>query len=106
MKKGPLTKEEIVIIQESKKSIEELATELDRSISSVSKHYVPKTPKRKKEETQMLKSMGRHTRNGQRVATILTKGASELADDIRKNSVHNRKIDQSCIHRPFGKEEK
>lgn len=101
MKKGPLTKEEIDTIKNSNKSIEELAHDLDRSLTSVAKHFVPKS--KPKQETMARKAMGRHKRNGKYVATIMTQAASEIADETRKKK--GSRLSDSCIHKPYGDDE-
>jgi hypothetical protein len=99
--KGKLSKAEIFFIQQHGHiTPEEIAHELDRPVSTVMKHYVP-TPKeeKKKESTPFMKLMGRHERNGKKVATVLTTGAAQLADSIRPQL----KVDTaSYIHKPMG----
>jgi hypothetical protein len=100
MKKGPLTKEEIEIIKTSDKSIEELANDLDRSLTSVAKHYVVKT--KSKPETIARKAMARHKRNGKYVAVVMTQAAGEIADEVKKQ--FKRTLNSDCIHKPYGDE--
>ena len=103
-KAAPLTKTEIFYIQENpeNKTIHELAEELNRSPKVVAKHFVEKKePEPVREESALLKLMGRHKRNDKNVATVMTKAASELADNTRPNRLVNKKL-SSAIHRPMG----
>lgn len=56
----------------------------------------------KKEQTMMMKQFGRVRKDSSKPvqATVMTPGASELADDTRK--MNKPKKDQPHIHRPFG----
>lgn len=99
--KGKLSKAELFFIQEhGHLTVEEVAHELDRPVSTVAKHHQPKVAEKKpsKTSTPFMRSMGRHERNGKKVATILTKGASEIADANRKTP---RISDASYIHKPL-----
>lgn len=103
--KGKLSKAEIFYIeQHGHLDPEQIAEELDRSVSSVLKYYTPKPEivKKAKEDTPFMRNLGRHKRNGKVVATILTKGASDVADSSRKSV---KVSDLSYIHNPRGNDE-
>lgn len=112
-KRGALSKVEKYYIEGNVDlPVEEIAAELDRTVNSVQKHMdtvsgakpkaePAKTKTKKAKETQMMKVMGRHERNGQKVATVMTKAASELSDAQRPKRVMNKKI-QDAIHKPRG----
>lgn len=113
VKKGSLTKQEKFYIKENpeKKTVCELAKELDRSPGVVAKHYIQPafdapvepvpTPPVANPEAPMFQLMGRHKRNNTHVSTVMTKAASELADATRPARIANKKI-QSAIHKPKG----
>ena len=44
--------------------------------------------------------MGRKKRGDEKVATVMTRAASEMADDTRPKRVLNKKL-QKSIHKPF-----
>ena len=117
VKKGSLTKQEVFYIEQNpeKKTIHELAKELDRSPKLVAKHYVQPvmtpieesvatptaTTTTTHAESPMFQLMGRKQRSGKNVATVMTKAASELADATRPSRIANKKM-QSAIHKPMG----
>ena len=112
-KAGKLTSAEQYYIETNphSKTIHELATELDRSPKTVAKYYETKavievTPEEKAQivnpESPMFQLMGRHKRNDQNVATVMTKAASELADATRPNRVANKGKLKDAIHKPKG----
>lgn len=112
-KKGRLSKVELSYIEHSPdKSIEEIAKDLNRSVNVVQKAMdaIKKeaSEKRKgtveqteKQETQMMKLMGRKTVKGRTGIAIMTKEASELSDATRSNRIKNKKINDA-IHKPLG----
>lgn len=78
-------------------SVKELAKKFnvtEKLIKEVSAAAAPKTepkpsvkdPVEKKESAIGMKLIGRHKRNGQSVATVMTKSASELGDSSRKST--------------------
>ena len=112
VKQGKLSKQEVFYIEQNpdKRTICELAKELDRSPKMVVKHYtetaeavVEATAEatEAKPESPMFGLMGRKERNGQKVATIMTKAASEMADATRPNRIVNKKL-MAAIHKPKG----
>jgi hypothetical protein len=113
MKKGQLTKYEKFYIQENPDNltIHELAKELDRTPTIVGKYFMKQQqqtedtqepePQTKKPEAEMFKLMGRHKRNNQNVATVMTKSASELADATRPERIATKNKLSSAIHKPI-----
>jgi len=111
-KSGNLTKQEMYYVKQNPENltIEELAKELDRTPKTVAKHYIPleqKQEEEKQEEEQkpepaMFKLMGLHKRGKQNVATVMTKAASELADNMRSSQIGGSKKIKSAIHKPRG----
>jgi len=111
VKRGALSKLEKYYLEgNASLPIEDLAKELDRSegiigkfLGTIESPTVEPAPVEPVEtEPKMLKAMGRHTRNGQKVATVMTPGASKLADDTRPQRVMNKKL-QQAIHKPMDK---
>ena len=109
MKKGRLTKAELYYIQgNSDMKAEDIAKDLDRSVELIKKNLPikkeekepPKTTK-VKNEPPMLQKMGRHSRNGENIATVMTQSASEYADATREQRIKNTKI-QEAIFKPRG----
>lgn len=111
MKKGRLSKAELYYIEgNSDRPAEEIAKDLDRNIELVKKYMVEKpkdsektkkTKKVKKNEPEILTRMGRHERNGENVATVMTQAASEYADACRPQRIANKKMNEA-IHKPKG----
>jgi hypothetical protein len=113
VKRGALSKVEKFYIEGNRDlEVEAIASELDRSVNVVQKHLdtLPKakakptkaTKKAKAtKDTQFQQAMGRHERAGQKVATVMTRSASELADESRPQRIANKKI-QEAIHKPRG----
>jgi hypothetical protein len=112
VKQGKLSKQEQFYIEQNpeKKTICELAKELDRSPKVIAKHYTEATEPvaeataavtETKAESPMFKLMGRKERSGQHVATIMTKAASELSDATRPARLTSKKL-QAAIHKPKG----
>lgn len=114
VKRGKLSKIEKYYIEgNTDLPVEEVAAELDRSVNAVQKHMdtisieadpeptqeQPST-KTDRDETQMFKVMGRHERAGEKVATVMTKAASELSDATRPKRIMTKKL-QEAIHKPF-----
>lgn len=90
--------------------VEDIAAALDRTpnavkkyLESIGKEAQPKPTQTqqpaKKEETGIWKLMGRHERNGEKVATVMTKSASEHADATRPARLMTKKV-QDAIHKP------
>jgi predicted ArsR family transcriptional regulator len=113
VKKGKLNKAEKFYIEgNSQKSAEDIAADLDRSVAVVKKHLatVPVTTPTEVQqeatnddgESRMFQLMGRHKRQGKHVATVMTRAASELADETRTERTLNRKL-QQAIHKPKSK---
>lgn len=109
-KRGALSKVEKFFIEgHTDLPVEEVAAELDRTVNSVQKHLdsintnskPKKKTKKESKDTQFQTLMGRHERQGQKVATVMTRSASELADDQRPKRLVNKKI-QEAIHKPRG----
>ena len=107
-KRGALSKVEKFYIEGHRNlSIDDIATELDRTVNAVQKHLntLPEQTEEdvkaeaKKAETRFLQNMGRHERAGEKVATVMTKNASEEADRTRPQRVANKKL-QEAIHKP------
>jgi hypothetical protein len=111
-KRGALSKVEKFYIEgNADLSVAELAVTLDRTENAIQKHLdtLPETQpeqaaevkesKTKSAETRFLQNMGRHERNGQKVATVMTRNASEEADRTRPQRMTNKKI-QGAIHKP------
>jgi hypothetical protein len=112
VKQGKLSKQEQFYIEQNpeKKTIHELAKELDRSPKVVAKHYTEATEPvieataevtKTKSESPMFGLMGRHKRGDAHVATIMTKAASELSDATRPARLTSKKL-QAAIHKPKG----
>lgn len=113
MKRGNLSRVEKYYIEgNTNLPVEDLATELDRSINIVQKHLdtlekpkkvekKPKeTPKKKqKTETRFEKAIARKERNNVKVSAVMTEAASEIADSTRNRRKSSNKLD-SAIHRP------
>lgn len=108
-KRGALSKVEKFYIEGNRNlAAEDIATELDRTTNAVQKYLdtLPEQteaeeaqPQPRNAETRFLNQMGRHERNGQKVATVMTKGASEEADRTRPQRLANKKL-QGAIHKP------
>jgi hypothetical protein len=107
-KRGALSKVEKFYIEgNASLPVEDIAAELDRTVNAVQKHLdtLPEQPAPAPEpepttsETRFLQNMGRHERAGQKVATVMTKNASEEADRTRPQRTVNKKI-QEAIHKP------
>jgi hypothetical protein len=79
-KKGPLGKAEEFYVEQhcDKKSSEEIAKELDRAISLIDRHAEHYREMRMKSGGQMGRQPG---------VTVMTKNASMMADEFRKNNV-------------------
>jgi hypothetical protein len=112
VKQGKLSKQEQFYIEQNpeKKTICELAKELDRSPKVVAKHYTEVTEPviaataevtQAKPESPMFGLMGRHKRGDAHVATIMTKAASEMSDATRPARLTSKKL-QAAIHKPKG----
>ena len=111
-KKGVLTKYEKFYIEQNPDNltIHELAKELDRNPNTVGKYVTKKVQTEvttepeppPKPESPMFQLMGRHKRNKQNVATVMTKAASELADATRPERLKNKNKMENAIHRPKG----
>jgi len=108
-KRGALSKIEKFFIEGNVDlPVEEIATELDRTVNAVQKHLdsIDISPKPvepvpvKEDDTHMMKVMGRHQRAGKPVAAVMTKAASELSDAQRPRMVMNKKM-QDAIHKPM-----
>jgi hypothetical protein len=108
VKRGALSNVEKFFIEgNAELPVEDIAKELDRSVKIVQKHLnsVDTKPKPKPEpepvnpESRFLQNMGRHERAGEKVATVMTKSASEEADRTRPQRLVNRKL-QDAIHKP------
>ena len=110
-KTGKLNRVELFYISRNPdgKTIHELATELDRSPTTIAKYYEtekevpvaqaePATPENP--ESPMFQLMGRHKRNDTNVATVMTKAASELADATRPNRLKDKNKLAGAIHKP------
>ena len=111
-KQGKLSKQEIFYIEQNpdKRTVCELAKELNRSPKIVAKHYTEATDPviettaavtETKAESPMFQLMGRHKRKDTHVATIMTKAASELSDATRPARLTSKKL-QAAIHKPKG----
>lgn len=112
VKRGALSKVEKYYIEgNATLPVEDIAKELDRSTNIISKHLdvmgvePPAEPTQAtvepvEEEGQMFQVMGRHERKGEKVATVMTSAASELADATRSKRGMNKKL-QEAIHIPF-----
>jgi predicted ArsR family transcriptional regulator len=114
VKRGALSKVEKFYIEgHADLTVEDIAEELDRSVNIVQKHLdtveqpkpkkttTKKKAKKQPKDTQFQTLMGRHDRKGEKVATVMTRSASELADAQRPNRIANKKI-QDAIHKPRG----
>lgn len=110
MKKNKATVADISYIeQNSQLTTQELAKATDLTISAVRKvlEDIVEKPKAshiapsKKEPTQFSKMLGRSKRSDGQIgnALIMTPGASELADELRKTT---KKQNMSHIHKPLG----
>jgi chorismate mutase len=113
VKTGRLSKVELDFIRQNiDKNVDEIALELNRSVHLVKKAVTKlkkksppkkeKTIKRRPQESQLMKLMGRHKRGDTNVATVMTPAASQLADSTRRSRLKNKKIQES-IHRPLDK---
>lgn len=107
VKAGRLNKvEKFFIDNNTELSTEELAEALDRNVHVVEKYQKDNPPVKKNEpepvknEPEILKAMGRHVRNGEKVATVMTRTASELSDATRPKRTMNKKT-QEAIFKPF-----
>jgi len=120
VKKGRLNEVEKFFIVNNKEemSVEMLAEKLDRTVELVQKclDTIPKKKKSnvvveeqpveadppKKPESPIFKLMGRHERNGQKVATVMTRAASEYADSTRPQRLEQKQSLKNAIHKPKG----
>ncbi len=110
-KRGKLSKvEEFYILNNREAGVESLARELDRTVNAVQKvlDANPTEEEPKKEGVVAIYPkagplMGRKTRNGKNVATVMTPGASE-AGDTKQPSVPSRYINDTTIHKPLGED--
>lgn len=84
-KKGPLSKVEREYIDANymEKTAEEIASDLNRSLPFVTKH-IPERTQNESTSTN-IKAGDFFARNEDRGATIMTKTASQVADENRKN---------------------
>jgi len=114
VKRGALSKVEKFFIEgNANLPVEDVAAELDRSVNIVQKHLdtiktkpakkksTKKKAKKQPKDTQFQMLMGRKERQGEKVATVMTRSASELADDQRPKRLVNKKL-QKAIHKPRG----
>ena len=87
---------------------QELADNLDKSLAVVERVLVEELARlekeieaqKKREETPMRKMFGRHERKDVKVATVMTPGAAQLADELKK-SLKKKKDNTSYVHKPF-----
>ena len=91
MKRGKLSKvEEFFIKNNEEMSVEEVASELDRSVDFVNKKRkefglsVEEKPKKKKKETEFKKTLVNKTEQGREGITIMTRAGSERIDEHKK----------------------
>ena len=113
VKSGKLTAAELYYIKHNPdgKTIHELAAALDRNPKTIAKYYEidkdnekPQTTapaKPEDHESPMFKLMGRHKRNNQNVATVMTQAASELADETRTARLKEKDKFSKAIHKPI-----
>jgi len=114
VKRGKLSSiEKFYIEGNANLPVDDIATELDRSVNIVQKHLdavttkpakktkVKKKAQKQPKDPQFQQLMGRKERKGEKVATVMTRSASELADDQRPKRLLNKKV-QSAIHKPRG----
>lgn len=63
----------------------------------------PETTTQSKEKTPFEKTMGKKLdKNGNVRVTVMTKSASEIADERIKNRPDSKFYNSDCIHRPKG----
>jgi len=102
-KRGPLTKvEKFYIDNNPGKSPEELAEDLGRSVTAVSKHSKTRskhvTSTKKEGESFVGALMGRETAEQKRSGvTIMTPAASELSDAVKSNP--RPQLNEKVVHR-------
>ena len=111
VKRGKLSKVETYYIEgNTSLPVADIAKELDRSEAIVQKTLDAIAPTEEaeadapvisKDEPRMLKAVGRHQRNGETVAVVMTEAASSLADTTRPARTMNKKL-QNAIHKPRG----
>lgn len=123
MKKGRLTKEEIVYIQQNgNQDAEVIAKKLDRSVKSVEKHLTPDVVTEETAESlaeekgalvdvfepgknKMRNLIGRKTAGGNRGSTFMTGEASSLSDDTAaKRKTGKSRYSDTAVHKPYGDE--
>ena len=102
-KKGPLTKvDKFYIDNNSGLTVEELASDLNRSVATISKHRKTKTKHVSSVKEDASSSivgdlMGNTTGSKRKGVTIMTPAASELSDETKSTS--ESKINTSVVHR-------
>jgi len=102
-KRGPLTKvDKCYIDNNSGLTVEELASDLDRTTNSISKYRKTKTkhttPIKNEAGSIVGDLMGNTTASQKRRGvTIMTPAASELADETKSSS--SSRINDSVVHR-------
>ena len=109
-KRGPLNKAEVFYIEQNpdKKSAEEIANELSRSVGQIRKVMINTTKKNIKKKAEIAPTrisqvdslMGKKVRNEQIVATTMTPAASQYLDEKRTQLKGTKHLDS--IHRPKG----
>lgn len=101
-----LTKAEIHYIKSNPDGLseEQMAEELEISISSVKKYYVKVQKEQIPQSEDVFKLMGRRTEGKNKGGiVVMTRPASELADATRENRTMNIKESlKNAIHRPKG----
>lgn len=122
MKRGKISNiEKFFVLNNKDKTPEQLAKELDRSVEAVKKildeNPVEDTTEENKSESEDKVTkvyhdegragdlMGRKKRDGKKVATVMTPGASSAADDFRGQlpNKESRFMNEDTIHRPLDK---
>jgi hypothetical protein len=108
-KRGPLSKAEKFYIEKNAElGAERLASDLNRKPEQVLRAMNTEEPKPEPQpeqpaqarESRLMKLMGRHERKGEKVATVMTRAASELADETRPSRISNKM--KGAVHKPRG----
>lgn len=97
MKRGPLSKDEKIVIEQSKGSPEQIAKKLDRSVKAVSSHLAA-IPKVADPKSDFI----RNTMNGRDGITIMTPSVSEVLDESKVQKTKVSRINRTAIHKPKG----
>jgi predicted transcriptional regulator len=99
-----LSKAELFYIAENpdNQTPEELAKELGFAVSVIKKYFKPKEqpPQIEKPHKSVIKvDLAKRIKNGEVIATVMTPGASEQSDEIRRERGTTKETIKNAVHR-------